>query len=46
MKKELGTYALINEEKKALQRSIRRMTQNANVKELRIIHNFMQGILR
>lgn len=43
MKKPHITYA--QDERRALQRSIRRLTSNATVKELRLIQSFAQGII-
>ena len=43
MKKPHITYA--QDERRALQRSIRRLTSNATEKELRLIQSFAQGII-
>lgn len=47
MKTKMNTYNYENQiERRALQRSIRKMSETASLKELRIIQGFMLGVLR
>ena len=47
MSNKTNTYAHENQiERRALQRSIRKMTETASLKQLRIVHGFMLGVIR